>query len=350
MIKKELKKTRLFSELRLDLVSGDWVIVASNRFQKPNDFKKPKSVSLKMSSKNCPFCNLETQKEPTLVMANGKIISNSKKLPVDWTTVIVPNIYPAVSFNFKPREKTEKTEGEIYKKMPAVGFHEVLITKEHRKQLADLSLGRIKEVISAWQIRYLSLKDKKFVNHISIFQNYGPESGASIAHPHSQIITTYLIDVDLKNALNNAKKYYNKKKKCLYCQMMNYDLKKKKRIVFENNNFVALCPFASKKSFQIIISPKKHLSYFENITEKEKEDLAESFKIILNKIKKGLNNPSYNFYLHTAPCDGKKHNYYHWHFTILPKSRSWAGFEMGTHLEIITVKPEEAAQRLRKIK
>jgi len=337
MIKKELKKAKSCSELRMDLVSGDWVIVASNRVQKPNDFKKSKGISSKISSKNCPFCDLKNQKKPVLLIGSKK----------NWTVAVIPNIYPAVSPNFKLQEKIK---GGIYKKMPAVGFHEVLITRDHQKQLADLPLKKIKEVIDVWQTRYLSLKNKKFVNHISIFQNHGPESGASVAHPHSQIITTYLVDVDLKNALNNAKKYYNKNKKCLYCQMTDYDLKKKKRIVFENNNFIALCPFASKKSFQVIISPKKHLSYFENMTEKEKKDLAESFKIVLGKIKKGLDDPSYNFYLHTAPCDGKKHNYYHWHFTILPKTQNWAGFEMGTHLEIIAIKPEEAARYLRKIK
>jgi len=111
---------------------------------------------------------------------------------------------------------------------------------------------------------------------------------------------------------------------------------------------LVLCPFASKSAFQMIISPKKHFSYFENITEKEKIALAQAFKITFSKFYKVLSNPAYNFYLHTAPCDGKKHNYYHWHWTILPKTATMAGFEIGTRMEISTIEPEKSAQILRK--
>jgi UDPglucose--hexose-1-phosphate uridylyltransferase len=132
--------------------------------------------------------------------------------------------------------------------------------------------------------------------------------------------------------------------------MLDWEIKEKKRIVFENNNFLALCPFASKTAFEVIITPKKHLSYFENITEEEKKDLAEALRLVLKKINKALGNPDYNFYLHTAPCDGEKHNYYHWHWTILPKTSTWGGFEMGTRMEISTIEPEKAAEYLRKQK
>ncbi|GAI55197.1 unnamed protein product, partial [marine sediment metagenome] len=100
---------------------------------------------------------------------------------------------------------------------------------------------------------------------------------------------------------------------------------------------------------QMIISPKKHLPYFEKITEKEKWYLAEAFKVAFSKLYKTLNDPAYNFYLHTAPCDGKKYEHYHWHWTILPKTATWAGFEVGTRMEISTIEPERAAAILRKI-
>ena len=130
--------------------------------------------------------------------------------------------------------------------------------------------------------------------------------------------------------------------------MTNWERKVRKRIVFENRDFLVLCPFASKAAFEMIISPKKHLSYFERTTEKEKCQLAEAFQIALSKLFKALNDPAYNFYLHTSPCDGKKYPYYHWHWTILPKTATWAGFEIGTHMEISTIEPEKAAEYLRK--
>lgn len=337
---------KFFSELRMDVVSKDWVIVATNRNSRPNEFKKnKKNISLKQPKKDCPFCDISGQKTPTLVLLNGKVNNLDKKLLKDWTLAVIPNKYPAL---LPYLELEPRTEGNLYKKMNAVGFHEVVITRDHEKEIAELPQKKVKEIIDAWQMRYLDMKDKKFVNYISIFQNHGPDAGGSISHPHSQIITTVLLDVDLKNALSRAKKYHRENKRCLYCDMIKYDMKVKKRIVFENKNFVAICPFASKTSFQVIISPKKHHSHFEKITEEEKNDLAESLKIVLSKIRKGLNDPSYNFYLHTAPAYGKNHDYYHWHFTILPKVQNWAGFEIGTRVEIITVSPEEAADYLRK--
>ena len=120
----------------------------------------------------------------------------------------------------------------------------------------------------------------------------------------------------------------------------------KKRIVFENENFIAICPFASKTAFEVIISPKKHLSYFEKIAAQEKVDLAQAFKVIFAKLGRVLKNPDYNFYLHTAPCDGKDYRYYHWHWTILPKTSIPAGFELGTKIDVVAISPEDAAQHL----
>ncbi len=338
-------KLKFPSELRLDLVSQDWVVIATGRARRPETFKKEGGRSEDVSAENCPFCCIENQGRPVLAYYKGKEILLDKGIPENWTTIIVPNKYPA----FLPSPDLNETEeGGIYKKMNAVGFHEVLVTRDHKKQMAQFSLEETKEVFDAYQKRYLSLMGEKFVNHISIFHNHGKEAGASIAHPHSQIITTPLIDVDLRGSILRAKEYYEKEKDCIYCQMNRWEMKNRERIVFENKEFMAVCPFASKTAFEVIISPKKHLSRFEEITKEEKWQLAEAFRFVLSKINKALNDPPYNFYLHSAPCDGKDHNYYHWHWTILPKTAIWAGFEIGARMEISTIEPEKAAEYLRK--
>ena len=130
--------------------------------------------------------------------------------------------------------------------------------------------------------------------------------------------------------------------------MSDWERKNKERVVFENKGFLVICPFASKAAFEMIISPKKHLPYFEKISEKEKLQLAQALRVALNKLYKGLGDPAYNFYLHTAPCDGENYDHYHWHWTILPKTATWAGFELGTGIEISTIEPEKAAEYLRK--
>jgi len=343
---KKFKTFKFPSELRLDLVSQDWVVIATGRARRPETFRKEKRAAEEVSEKDCPFCNISSQERPTLVFANGKkIIFKGNEIPENWTTIVVPNKFPA----FLPHPHLdEQIEGKLYKKMNAVGFHEVVVTQHHKEQLAQFSVGQVKEVFDVYQSRYLSLMKEKFVNHISIFHNHGKEAGASIAHPHSQIITTSLIDIDLKKALNRGRDFYQEEQECIYCRMNKWEQKVKKRIVFENKDFLAICPFASKTAFQIIVSPKKHFSYFEQVQEKEKWQLAETFQKALSKLYKGLNDPPYNFYLHTAPCDGQNYDFYHWHWTILPKTSIWAGFEIGTRMEISTIEPEKAAEYLRK--
>ena len=345
--KKPEKKPKFPSELRFDLVSKDWVVIATGRSRRPETFRRERRRKEEISPESCPFCHIETQKKPVLIFSHGKKIpfQNRGKISKDWTTIVVPNKYPA----FQPYSKVEEQmEGDLYKRMPAVGFHEVVITRNHKKQMAQFKSSQIKEVIDVYQERYLSLMKEKFVNYISIFHNHGVEAGASIDHPHSQIITTPLIDTDLRKAIFNSRNYFRLHKKCIYCKMNDWEKSVKERIIFENRDFLVLCPFASKVAFQIIISPKKHLPYFERITEKEKWQLADAFKAALSKLYKALKDPAYNFYLHTAPCDGKNYDFYHWHWTILPKTATWAGFEIGTRMEISTIEPEKAAEYLRK--
>jgi len=338
-------KIKFPSELRFDLVSRDWVVIATGRGKRPEAFKKEKRVKIEIPKKDCPFCNIETQEKPVLLYSRGKKIPLERGTPKNWTIVVVPNKYPALL----PYPKLEKKiEGKLYQTMNAVGFCELVVMRNHEKHFPHFKISQVKEVFDVYQERYLALMKKPFVNYVSIFHNHGAEAGASQPHPHSQIITTPLIDVDLKRALFNSERYLKENKKCLYCQMNNWEKRLKKRIVFENKDFLAICPFASKSAFQIIISPKKHLAYFEKITEKEKWLLSEVFQVVMEKLYKALNDPPYNFYLHTAPCDGKKHPHYHWHWTILPKTAIPAGFEIGTRMEISTIEPEKAAEYLRK--
>jgi UDPglucose--hexose-1-phosphate uridylyltransferase len=343
-----MKKIKFPSELRYDLVSKDWVVIATGRAKRPELFKKEKKRKKELAKKLCPFCKISSQEKPTLIFSRGKEISpKERKIPKDWTTIVIPNKYPAFLLD---SNLNKRLEGKLYQIMDAVGFHEVVVTREHQKSIALLRVDQVKEIIDAYQKRYLQMMKNPLINYIFIFHNHGAEAGASISHPHSQIIALPLIDTDLKRALFNSKKYFKSQKKCVYCQMNDWERKIKKRIVFENKDFLILCPFASKAAFEIIISPKKHSSYFEKIKEKEKWQLAEAFKVALKKLYKALNDPAYNFYLHTAPCDGKFYDFYHWHWTILPKTAIWAGFEIGAKMEISTIEPERAAEYLRKQK
>lgn len=336
-----MKNEKAISELRRDLVSGTWVAFATGRKFRPADHKKTPRVSDNLDDpKECPFCkdNFDKQKQDsdTLVYTDEK---------GDWTVRVFPNKFPI----FAPYEKgLDKRDVGPFEVMNGAGYHEVLIASDHRKNFPDLSRSGIVEVLDAYQERYLALMNKKDVKYISIFKNYGKSAGASIVHPHSQIVAMPIIDPDVARSLHGSQKYFQSYKECVHCVMIEWEMESGERIVYENEDFVVICPFVSRVSFEMRIYPKRHFSYFERITSDQKIKLAETIKFSLGKLKYNLDDPDYNMFIHTAPCDGQTYDHYHWHLEIFPKTSIWAGLELSTGIEVCTVLPEEAAAMLRK--
>jgi len=348
--KKETKK-QFPSELRFSLISGDWVVIATGRGQRPDTFKKERRIKKVMPKKDCFFCNIKTQEPPTLISRQGKLKTcfydngNKKPLiPKDWSIIVIPNKYPA----FTRQGGLDIRKRGLHNLMNAYGTAEVVVTRHHTRQIAEFNLEEIKELIDVYQARYVDIMKEPHINYISIFHNHGVEAGASVAHPHSQIIAMPVIDPKIKRSLRGAKDYFKHHKKCGHCQMNKWDREHSERLIFENEEFLVVCPFASKTAFEISITPKEHLPYFERISDAQKKLLAEAFFVAMRKLNKGLIDPPYNFYLQTAPCDGRNHDYYHWHWVIAPKTATMAGFEMSTGIEISTIEPEKAAEYLKK--
>ncbi len=327
------------SELRKDLVSGTWVAIATGRAKRPEMFKrKKKDLPPPSSEKDCFFCNLEKsgQLPPTMVVKKGN----------DWTTISIPNKFPA----FSQRGDLDAHEVGPFSVINGIGFHEVIITRDHYNQIGLLPVEWVKEVIDVYQARYIALMNRKFVNYISIFQNQGPSAGASVYHPHSQLIALPVIDPDIHRSLEGSWNYFRANRRCVHCTMIEWEIEQEERIVYQNSEFVAMCPFVSKSAFEMRIYPINHKAYFEKITDHEKEKLADVLRVALKKVYNGLGDPDYNYFIHTAPCDGKSYDHYHWHLEIFPKTSVWAGFEIGTGVEISTIKPETAAKFLKDIK
>lgn len=333
MIKRNKKQ---ISELRQDLVSGEWVVVSRARALRPHPkFKKRKRFN--QSKKTCPFENPQKSgnKKPVLIY----YWPNSKK----WILQVIPNKYPAFGKGYCSYEHKEGP----YTWLDGVGFHEVIILKDHNKHLATFSEVEINFLFKAYQERYLKLKNRACVEYIFIFHNYGIEAGASLSHPHSQLIAIPIIPPDVSLSIKGAKEYWLKNKKCVHCEMIKWEKKVKKRVIFENEEFIVFLPFASKVNFEVRIYPKKHNNCFESITDKERKSLAQVTKIVFEKIYKNLNDPAYNFFIHTAPVESDFFKFYHWHIEILPKTSIYAGVELGTGIEILSVSPEDAAKLLR---
>ena len=334
MIKKKIK-SKFPSELRMDLVSNDWVVVATGRARRPSSFAKQKRKKVVVHKSECPFCQPENIKD---------VITKRERGDGSWFVISIPNKYPAFLEN---NDLGRRKEGPN-RIMNGFGYHEVIVTADHKRSMAEFSLEETMMVVDLYQARYLDLMDKKFIKYITIFHNHGEEAGASVAHPHSQLLAIPVIDPDLRSSLDGAEAFCVSQGKCVYCAMIDWDIKDGRRVIYENEKFVVLCPFASQIAFEVRIYPKEHQPYFERITEDEKKFFAEALQVALSKIHKGLGDPAYNFYIHTAPCDKANYDHYHWHLNILPKTATWAGFELGAGIEISTIEPEKAAEFLRK--
>ena len=330
------KKQNKISELRQDPVTGDWVVIALGRGKRHGEFVKKREPYPPLSDK-CPFCFPEEtrQEKDALVF---------RRADVDWSLRVVPNKYPAFSKN-QPLKHFEECP---YFGMNGVGYHEVVITRDHTRQIALLDPMEVAEIVDAYQDRYIDLMNKKSVNYIEIFHNHGREAGASIEHPHSQLMAIPVVSPGIELELDGAETYHRSNRKCVFCAISEWELKERKRIIFENDNFLAFCPFSSRVAFEVWVMPKSHKPYFERITNEEKIDLGEALQKSIGAVYGTLEDPAYNFYLHTSPCDGKDYPHYHWHMEILPHTTTWAGFELSTGIEISTIEPEKAAEALRK--
>lgn len=324
------------SELRQDIVTGDWVVIATGRAKRPDEFARHDHEVNDVGIEQCPFENPEAseQEKDVLIYASGDD---------QWTLRVFPNKFPAFS-----RGKTPKKLGEgPYFAMSGAGYHEVIVTRDHYNQLATMEVWQVAEALDAYQDRYLSLMKKKSVNYIQIFHNHGKTSGASLPHPHSQLMAIPVVSPYIQQELTGAERYFRSTRKRVYSVMAEYESETKTRVVYENDAFIAFCPFASRSAFEVWVMPKKSSPYFERLRDADKFLAAETLRSALFALYRGLGDPSYNFYLHTSPCDGKDYPHYGWHIEILPKTSVWAGFELSTGVEISAIEPEKAAEFLR---
>ena len=326
------------SELRQDLVSGDWVVIAPRRGARPSDFKI-KAKRLRAPRLNCPF------EEPGGPEGRGVILRYGSS--GRWAAVVIPNKYPAFVHR---RVCPLIAPVGIYTATEGVGHHDIVITRDHHANFSDLSTGDAELVFQGFRDRYLMFTEDKCVSYVSIFQNWGPRAGASIYHPHYQIIAIPVVPPEVEHSFIGSRQYYRRHNVCVHCAIIAYELKERKRIVAENKFAVAIAPFASRAAFEMRVFPKAHLPFFEDSVDHHTGGVVAVFQEALLKLKRALNDPDYNFFIHTAPLRSReRYRHYHWHIEVLPKVNIFAGFEFGTGLEINQVDPDKAARLLRAV-
>lgn len=328
-------------DLRKDPIVGRWVIIATERAKRPMDFVREPSVAL---GGFCPFCAGHEDKTPHEILAYRE--PNTHANQSGWRVRVVPNKFPALQVE----GSLDKRGDGIYDLMAGIGAHEVIIECPHHEiSMSKLSVDNIREVLWVYRDRLVDLKRDPRLVYGLIFKNVGALAGASLEHSHSQLIVTPVVPISVWEEMNGSLEFYNYRGRCIYCDMVQQELAAGSRVVLDMPNFVVFCPFASRFPFEMWVLPKQHSSHFENIPRQSVEEMGMVLKVILSKLEQALDNPPYNYIIHTAPFDIKEVPHYHWHLEIIPRLTRIAGFEWGSGFYINPVLPEKAAAFLRDI-
>jgi UDPglucose--hexose-1-phosphate uridylyltransferase len=344
-------------ELRRDPILGRWNIIAAERSSRPSDFHHEPAVA---RGGFCPFDEGHEDKTPPEVLAYRD--PNSASNSPGWRVRVVPNKFPALRIE----GDLDKRGVGMYDRMQGIGAHEVIIeTPEHILSPTKLSVPHFAEVITAYKDRLKDLMgDPRFKFGI-VFKNVGSTAGASLEHTHSQLIVMPVVPNVISRELAGALQFYNFRGRCIFCDMVEQERQQGIRVVIDDPDFLAFTPFASRFPFETWIVPKRHESQFERITDHEIRRLSDVLLTSLRRLEGTLEDPPYNYILHSAPfhpydaevfrgvlgppptteAQGLEH--YHWHIEIIPRLTKVAGFEWGTGLYINPVPPEVAAEYLR---
>lgn len=338
-------------ELRKDPIIGRWVIIATERAKRPSDFsywmKKPSAAI----PEKCPFCEGNESLTPPEIYALRK--KNSRPNGPGWEIRVIPAISP-----FLRIEGDLDRHGQgMYDLENGIGAHEVLVvTPYHDPGTFVKNLSQIEKLTETVIKRIRILKKDERLKYVLIFKNHGlPAGGSNIMHQHIQLIATPVTPRRVKEELVGAKRYFDYKDRCVFCDMIRQEIREKKRVIIDDDSFLAINPYCSRFPFETWILPKKHSCDFDRMTKKEIKEYCRIFQETLKKLSATLGDFPYNIILHMAPFRRrKKKGYwetieqdYHWHIEIMPRITEVAGFEWGSGFYINPTPPEEACRYLK---
>ncbi len=335
------------SELRQDKTTREWVIIARERSKRPSDFVSVQSKLCLPAPHvaTCPFCPGQESQTPKEVLVYP---DNSDPEQKRWKVRVFANKYAALS----PGGETMRSyEDSFFMKMDGVGIHEVIVeTPVHNRIMAMMTVTEIADVWRAYRERYNMLKEFDDIKLIIIFKNQGSSAGTSLEHPHSQLVATPVWPSQIRRQIEVAMDYYDETGRCLYADIMDFELKAGKRIIIETDKFVVFHPFASRTPFETWIMPRESHASFGGLGLSDLRELAYVVSDVLQKIYVGLNNPDFNYVIATAPVRDENKTYFAWHVRVLPRLTQLAGFELGSGMYINPAVPEETAEFMRNVR
>ena len=327
------------SELRQDRTTEGWVIVAPQRRRRPHAWvaDAPQPKALPPFQPDCPFCPGNEAELP------GIVAETPGEGTPGWSVRVVPNKFPAL----QPQAQVPACG---HGALPGYGFHEVVIeSPRHNADLAAMSAPELEALVAMYRRRSQALLEQAGIETVVLFRNHGSKGGASLTHPHSQIMALGLIPPRLNLMIEAGRRHLRAGGRCATCAELEIASRDGRRVVEENAKFVALVPFAAEHPFELWIVPKRHQASFTAVSDADLGDFSELLGRSLRRLQAVLHGPPYNFVVDSAPRSHLSAPYLHWRLRMVPKIVSWGGFELGTGMPINPSSPEDDASALRAV-
>jgi len=330
------------SELRQNLLNGNWTVIAPGRGNKPTGFRISESCyheALPEHSHDCPFCPDNEDLFPL------EVLHETADSTGNWNVKTINNKFKLFDeFNYCPQSPEPFQRRGPYAYFNGCGNHFLVIeTRAHHLALGELECSNIRNVLSHYCEAIKTLKSNPNNLITLIFKNQGPLAGASQPHAHSQIVGSRIVPAQIRNALHVQDRFFDDTGCCSLCHLTEYELQVKERVIFESDRTITLSPYAASAPYEVWIIPKRHVACIENLHGEELDDLAVAMKQVLTAYVNKLKNPDFNYFFHCAPHTMQGAPFYHLYLQILPRLTTPGGFEVGTNIPVNTVWPEDVA-------
>ncbi|MFQ5611319.1 MAG: DUF4931 domain-containing protein [Anaerolineae bacterium] len=328
-------------ELRQNMATKEWVIIATERAQRPEEFIQERGLTEDhpVWDADCPFCpgNEEPPEMEVMRISEGDA----------WQLRIVKNKFPAL---VKEGARVRTFDG-VHRSLTGIGYHEIVVeTPRHNACPALQTEEEITRTIQAFQMRYWEISKDLRIEQVICFKNHGRRAGTSLVHPHGQLIGLPVVPYMIRARIEEARRYFDDTGDCVLCRMWREERAFEARLVAKNRHFVAFIPYAAFSPFHLWVVPRRHAPSFADASPNEITALGRIVHNILRRIYYGLRDPDYNYVIRSAPTKEGGIDYLHWYVTIIPRVTRSAGFEMGSGMYINTALPARSAAFLRSVK
>lgn len=323
------------SQLRLNPMTGRWVTVAAERASRPGDFT-PRRLPVETGpARPCPFCPGHEEETPPALETYGRDRT--------WQVRVVPNLYPAFDGS-GPMEISQL--GPIFTQAPANGVHEVLVlSPDHATSWADLDDKQAGLVMAAIRDRMEDHARRSSVRYTQVIVNHGREAGASLEHPHGQLLGIPFVPGELQDELHGFDQFEGGLgDRCLLCTTGEAELTEEHRVVLATDRVLVLCPYWSGSPYEMLVFPRVHNSHLAHSPPADLVAVGRALRDILGRLDRLIGDTPYNLVFHSSPHH--EEHLFHWHVHLVPRLTSVAGFEQGTGVLINIVAPEQAAEQL----